>query len=123
MSLSPGTKISRYEILSLLGRGGMGDVYLAKDGKLGRKVALKVLKRTDDPDRVRRFIREARAASALNHPHILAVYDFGRHDEVHYIVSEYLEGKTLRRSISDGSVGLKQAFKYAVQIGDSLAAA
>src|SRR6266581_1874179 len=94
MSLGPGTRLGTYEIVSLLGAGGMGEVYLAHDARLGRDVAVKVLPAAyaTDPDRVRRFEQEARAAAALNHPNILAVYDIGVHDEAPFIVSEQLAG-------------------------------
>ena len=104
MSLAPGTRLGAYEILSLLGAGGMGEVYRAKDPRLGRDVAIKVLPAafSADPDRLRRFEQEARAAAALNHPNILAVHDIGTHDGAPYIVSELLEGETLRKRLSVG---------------------
>lgn len=91
--------IDHFHILSLLGRGGMGEVYLAQDTRLGRKVALKLLpaKFTEDADRLRRFVKEAKAASALNHPNILTVHEIGQVDAAHYIVTEFIDGQTLRQ--------------------------
>src|SRR6266446_1978233 len=98
MTLAAGTKLGRYEIRSKIGEGGMGEVYRARDTKLNRDVAIKVLPAafSQDEDRLRRFEQEAQAASALNHPNILAVYDVGTHDSAPYVVSELLEGETLR---------------------------
>ena len=98
MRLVTGTKLGPYEIVSALGAGGMGEVYRAHDARLGREVAIKVLPTdyADDPDRLRRFEQEARASSALNHPNILSIYDVGQHDGSPYVVSELLEGETLR---------------------------
>src|SRR5207245_7062186 len=97
MVLAPRTKLGPYEIVSSLGAGGMGEVYRARDQSLDREVAIKVLPKelASDPDRLRRFEQEARAAAALNHPNILAVYDIGETDGSPYIVSELLEGQTL----------------------------
>src|SRR5580692_1401146 len=99
MALASGTKLGPYEIASPVGAGGMGEVYRARDARLGRDVALKVLPAafSRDPERLRRFEQEARAAAALNHPNILAVFDIGTHDESLYIVTELLEGETLRQ--------------------------
>src|SRR5215468_9721672 len=96
-----GTRLGRYEIRSKIGEGGMGEVYLARDTQLGRDVALKVLPSSysDDKERLHRFEQEACAASALNHPNILVVHDFGAHDGASYVVSELLEGETLRKRI------------------------
>src|SRR5215469_11700898 len=98
MALTPGTKLGPYEIVSPLGAGGMGEVYRARDPQLGRDVAIKVLPEffSRDPDRLRRFEQEARAAAALNHPNILAVYQMGAYQDAPYLVSELLEGNTLR---------------------------
>ena len=97
MSLSPGVRLGAYEILSLLGAGGMGEVYKARDTRLDRTVAIKVLPPhvAADPALRHRFEREARAVAALNHPHICALYDVGRHDSTDSLVMEYLEGETL----------------------------
>ena len=98
MVLNPGVKLGAYEIISFLGAGGMGEVYRARDPRLGREVAVKVLPSgvASDPERLARFDREARAAAALNHPNILSVYDIATHEGQPYTVSELLEGQTLR---------------------------
>jgi serine/threonine protein kinase len=105
MSLTAGAKLGPYEVKALVGGGGMGEVYRARDPRLGRDVAIKVLPAafSADPDRLRRFEQEARAAAALNHPNILAVYDIGTHNGAPYIVSELLEGETLRDRLASGS--------------------
>src|SRR5262244_3557520 len=99
MSLASGTFLGPYEILGPLGAGGMGEVYRAKDSRLAREVAIKVLPESAalDPGRLVRFEREARAAGSLNHPHILTVYDIGSHGGAPYVVTELLEGETLRK--------------------------
>src|SRR6266404_781617 len=104
MSLPAGAKLGRYEIRSQLGAGGMGEVYRARDEKLNRDVAIKVLPASlsQDQDRLRRFEQEAQAAGALNHPNILAVYDVGMHDGAPYVVSELLEGEELREQFKAG---------------------
>src|SRR5438132_375553 len=96
--LTSGTRLGPYEILSLLGAGGMGEVYRARDSRLGREVAIKVLPAalSADADRLRRFEQEARAAGMLNHPNILTIYDIGTHDGAPYIVAELLDGAELR---------------------------
>src|SRR5438552_3871883 len=108
--LSPGTQIGPYEIVSHLGSGGMGDVYRARDSRLGRTVALKVLTPdvAGDPGRRQRFELEARAASALNHPNILSVYDTGSQDGLVYIVSELIDGETLRDRLKGGALPLSR---------------
>src|SRR5262249_311899 len=100
--------IAHYKVLKSIGTGGMGEVYLAEDTSLGRKVALKLLSKefTRNEDRVRRFQQEARAASALNHPNILTIYEIGQADSSHYIATEYVEGSTLRQRLNDGCVTL-----------------
>jgi serine/threonine protein kinase len=120
-----GTRLGPYEILSTLGAGGMGEVYRARDSRLGRDVALKVLPSafSADPERLARFEQEARAAAALNHPNILAVHDVGRHDSSPYIVSELLDGESLRARLSGGALGVRKAIEYAIQIAQGLAAA
>ncbi|HEY8224592.1 MAG TPA: protein kinase [Pyrinomonadaceae bacterium] len=125
MTMEAGTKLGRYEIRSKLGAGGMGEVYQGRDTQLGRDVAVKVLPTTvsTDPDRLRRFEQEACAASALNHPNILVVHDIGAHDGAPYVVSELLEGETLRKRISGTPLGQRRAVDYALQIANGLAAA
>ena len=117
--------ISHYETLSLLGKGGMGEVYLASDTSLGRKVALKILpaRYTTEPDLVHRFEREAKAASALNHPNILTVYEIGKTADSHFIATEFIEGETLRQRLARGNLALKEALDIATQIAAALTAA
>jgi len=120
-----GSRIGRYEILESLGQGGMGIVYKARDPRLGRLVALKVL-RTDwacDAERKRRFVREARTASALNHPGILVIYEIGAHEGVDHIAMEFVPGGTLADRIASGPLPADQALPLAAQIADALAAA
>ena len=109
MTLSPGAILGQYEIRSPLGAGGMGEVYRALDTRLNREVAIKVLPEsvTADPDRLRRFEQEARAAAALNHPNILAVYQMATGNGVSYLVSELLEGETLRERLRRGPIPLR----------------
>src|SRR5438552_3774261 len=123
--IDAGTRLGRYEIRSQLGAGGMGEVYRARDEKLNRDVAIKVLPATlsQDGDRLRRFEQEAQAAGALNHPNILPVYDVGTHDGSPYIVSELLEGEELREQLNDGSLQQRKALDYAQQIAQGLAVA
>src|SRR4030095_5736052 len=120
-----GTKLGRYEIHSKLGEGGMGEVYAGRDTQLGRDVAVKVLPTTvsSDAERLRRFEQEACAASALNHPNILVVHDIGAHDGTTYVVSELLEGETLRKRIAGTPLAQRRAIDYALQIANGLAAA
>src|SRR5580700_8237817 len=125
MPLTPGTILGQYEIRSPLGAGGMGEVYRAHDTRLDREVAIKVLPEslTADPDRLRRFEQEARAVAALNHPNILAVYQMATHEGVSYMVSELLDGETLRERLRRGPIPLRKAIDYAGQIAHGLAAA
>jgi eukaryotic-like serine/threonine-protein kinase len=125
MALFNGTRLGPYEIVAPLGAGGMGEVYLAEDTRLDRKVALKLLPTqfTADADRVRRFVQEAKAASALNHPNILTIYDIGTHEGAPYIVSELLEGETLRQRGEQEPIPVRKAMDYAVQIVRGLTAA
>jgi eukaryotic-like serine/threonine-protein kinase len=125
MTLATGRKLGPYEILAPLGAGGMGEVYLAEDTRLGRKIALKVLPPafTQNPDRVRRFEREAKAASALNHPNILTIHEIGEADGTHYIVSEYVEGETLHALMQRGRLGFGQAIAIADQVAGALSVA
>src|SRR5712692_9120916 len=125
MTLSAGMRIGPYEILAVLGAGGMGEVYRGKDLRLNREVAIKVLPAafSSDTERVRRFEQEAQAAGALNHPNILAVYDVGTHDGMFYVVSELLEGETLRKRLAETPIPPRKAIDYAIQIARGLAAA
>ncbi len=126
MSLTAGARLGPYEILSPLGAGGMGEVYRARDAKLGREIAIKVLPlaTASDPDRRQRFEQEARSASALNHPNILTVYDIGESDGTVYIAMELVEGKTLRELVaSDDPLPTKKLLDFAVQIAEGLAKA
>src|SRR5580704_5182129 len=125
MVLTSGTKIGQYEILSPLGAGSMGEVYRARDTRLNRDVAIKILPElaSSDPERLQRFEIEARAAAALNHPNILAVYQMGTYEGAPYLVSELLEGKTLTETLRRGPLPPRKAMDYGVQIGQGLAAA
>ncbi len=124
MPLAPGTILGQYEIRSPLGAGGMGEVYRAHDTRLDREVAIKVLPEslTSDTDRLRRFEQEARAAAALNHPNILAVYQMATEDNVSYMVTELLDGETLRDRLRRGPIPLRKAVDYGVQIAHGLGA-
>jgi eukaryotic-like serine/threonine-protein kinase len=123
--LAAGTRLGDYEVKSLLGSGGMGDVYRACDSRLGRDVAIKVLPSfvSSDPNRLRRFEQEARAAAALNHPNILAVFQMGTFEGAPYLVSELLEGETLREPIKRGHLAVRKAIDYGSQIARGLGAA
>jgi eukaryotic-like serine/threonine-protein kinase len=125
MSLTIGTKLGPYEIVSPIGAGGMGEVYRARDTRLGRDVALKVLTESfaRDPERLRRFEQEARSVAALNHPNILALYDIGSQDGRPYLVSELLDGQSLREVLQDGAIPARKAGDYAAQVASGLAAA
>ena len=125
MSLAAETQLGPYKIIALIGAGGMGEVYRARDTRLLRDVALKLLPEsfTADPDRLRRFEQEARAVAALNHPNIVSVYGVGNEGGVHYIVSELLEGDTLRQLISPSGMAARKATELAVQMAQGLAAA
>ena len=125
MILSPGTRLGPYEVVSLLGAGGMGEVYRARDERLKRDVALKVLPASfaADADRLRRFEQEAQAAGTLNHPNITAVYDVGSHDGTPFIVTELLEGETLRAALVAGPLPVRKAVDYGLQIARGLAVA
>ena len=118
-------QIGPYLIVSLLGKGGMGEVYLAEDKRLGRKVALKILppRFTTNAQQLQRFEREARAASALNHPNILTVHDIGQDGNTHFIATEYIEGETLRQRMTASKLELKEALDIAIQIAEALSAA
>ena len=137
MSLAAGVRLGPYEIVSAIGAGGMGEVYKARDTRLGRTVAIKILPEhlSSDPQRLRRFAQEARAASALNHPHICVVHDVGESllpspaDQVpnpapvHYLVLEHLEGQSLAQRLRTGALPLAQALDLGAQIADALAVA
>jgi eukaryotic-like serine/threonine-protein kinase len=120
-----GEGLSHYSVLSLIGAGGMGEVYLAEDTHLGRKVALKLLPKefTEDPERVRRFELEARAASSLNHPNIMTIFEVGQVDGRHFIASEYIDGQTLRERLSGGQLEVGDALDVSAQISSALEAA
>jgi serine/threonine protein kinase len=120
-----GQAIGRYEVVELLGAGGMGEVYLAQDTTLGRKVALKLLPAlyTKDVERLRRFEQEARTASALNHPNIVTIYEIGQVDETHFIATEYLDGATLRAHLKTRQIRTSEALDIAVQVASALAGA
>ena len=125
MSLVPGTRLGSYEIVSSLGQGGMGAVYRARDLKLGREVAIKVLapELASDSERLRRFEQEARAASALSHPNIVHIYDVGESDGTRYIAMELAEGSTLRRVLAEGPLSAERLLDVARQLADGLAKA
>src|SRR5437879_2405524 len=123
MPLTSGTKLGPYEIVFLLGTGGMGEVHVARDTRLGRDVAIKILPESfaRDNDRLMRFEQEARAVAALNHPNILAIHDIGAQNGSPYLVSELLEGNSLRVELEQGRLGSRNAIEYAVQIAQGLA--
>lgn len=125
MTLSPNTQLGPYEIIAQIGAGGMGEVYRARDTKLGRDVAIKVLPTafSTDMDRLRRFEQEAQAAGALHHPNVLVIYHIDTHDGAPYIVSELLEGETLRDRMNGKSLPQRKALDYALQTAHGLAAA
>ena len=125
MALSPGTKLGPYEIVSAVGAGGMGEVYRARDARLGRDVAVKVLPASfsSDPERLRRFEQEARAVGALNHPNILAIYDVGTYQGMPFLVTELLQGKTLRERLGGGALAQRRSIEVALQVAQGLAAA
>ncbi len=125
MHLAAGTRLGHYEVLSLIGWGGMGEVYRAHDTKLDREVAIKVLREdlASEPERLSRFEQEARIISSLNHPNIITIYDIGKQDSTLYIAMEYVEGKTLRETLPAGPLPLKMLLHLATQIADGLAKA
>jgi len=125
MALTSGTKLGPYEIQSSIGAGGMGEVYKARDKRLNRDVAIKVLPTSfsADPDRLQRFAQEARAAAALSHPNILSIFDIGEDGGAPYVVSELLEGETLRDRLRNGPLATRKAIDYAAQVARGLAAA
>ena len=125
MTLPIGTKLGRYEIRSKIGAGGMGEVYLAQDTKLDRKVALKILPAdlAANQDRMRRFVQEAKAAAALNHPNIAHIYEIGEADGINFIAMEYVEGQTLREKIRRERTELRKLLRYLQQVAEGLAKA
>jgi serine/threonine protein kinase len=125
MPLSPGTSLGRYKIHSQIGAGGMGEVYLAYDPRLNRKVALKVLPANliNNRERLLRFEQEAQVASALNHPNILTIHEIGVEGETHFIATEYIEGETLRRRLQTTRLEIKETLSIATQIVAALDAA
>jgi serine/threonine protein kinase len=122
MALSPGTRLGPYEILTLLGAGGMGEVYKARDLRLDRTVAIKILP-SSDPELRTRFEREAKAVAALQHPHICTLFDVGHQDGTEYLVLEYLEGETLAHRLERGALTLDDTVKLAIEIAAALEAA
>ena len=122
MALTAGTKLGPYDVLSPLGAGGMGEVYLARDTRLERTVAIKILPAhlSDDPEARQRFDREARAISSLNHPNICTLHDVGHQDGIDYLVMEYLQGETLDSRLQKGPMPLKQSLECGIQICDAL---
>src|SRR5512135_1498249 len=122
MTLATGSRLGPYEVLSPLGAGGMGEVYRARDTRLERTVAVKVLPShlSSNPDLKQRFEREAKAISSLQHPHICTLFDVGSQDGVDFLVMEYLEGETLADRLAKGPVKIEEALKIAVAIADAL---
>jgi len=124
MALASGTRLGQYQILAIIGAGGMGDVYRAQDSRLDRAVAIKVLpSAAEDSERLRRFEQEARATGCLNHPNIVAVYDFGRYESAAYVAMELLEGETLRQRLEESPLPVRKAIEIAVQVARGLSAA
>src|SRR5207249_8568281 len=125
MALTSGTKLGPYEVQAPLGAGGMGEVYRARDTRLDRIVAIKVLPASfaNDADRLQRFEREPRVLSSLSHPNLLAIYDIGTEGETHYLVSEYLEGQSLGERMRGGPLPQRKVIDYALQMAHGLAAA
>src|ERR1700732_3313730 len=122
MALAPGTKLGPYEIAAPLGAGGMGEVYRARDTRLGREVAIKILpaQLSSDPVRKQRFEREAKTISSLNHPNICVLHDIGHQDGIDYLVMECVEGETLAKRLEKGPLPLEQVLKYGAQIAEAL---
>lgn len=125
MSISPESDFGQYQIISAIGAGGMGEIYLARDTRLERHVALKILpeKFTADHDRLNRFVREAKSASALNHPNIITIYEIGKFDGTNFIAAEFVEGETVRDRLARGKILFDELFSIAVQTSEALAAA
>src|SRR5260370_13967690 len=125
MPISDGTRVGRYEVRASLGAGGMGEVYLAQDTKLDRKVALKILPAeiAAHRDRMRRFIQEAKAASSLNHPNIITIHEIDETDSINFIATEFIEGVTLRERMRNAPMKLGEVLDVAAQIASALSAA
>src|SRR5947208_5272001 len=125
MPLAAGTRLGPYEIIAPIGAGGMGEVYRARDPRLGRDVAIKVLPEhlSEDPQALARFEREARAVAALSHPNILAIFDVGSEQGVSYAVTEFLQGETLRARLLPGASAWRKAVEIGAALADGLAAA
>ena len=125
MSLAAGTRLGPYEVLSPLGAGGMGEVYRAKDTRLDREVAVKVLPEhlSSNSELRQRFEREARAISALTHPHICTLHDVGNQDGIEYLVMELIEGQSLAQRLENGALPPDQVIRYGIEIADALEAA
>lgn len=125
MAIASGIRFNQYVILSQLGSGGMGEIYLAQDTKLGRRVALKLLPTqfTSDDERVHRFEQEARAASALNHPNIITIYEIGHANETHFIATEFVEGQTINQRLAWGEMTVSEALDVAIQVANALTSA
>src|SRR2546430_7542576 len=125
MPILDGTKLGRYEIRAKIGAGGMGEVYLAQDTKLDRKVALKILPAdlAANQDRMRRFVQEAKAASALNHPNIITIYEIDETESRHFIATEFIDGETLRERALKAPLKLGESLDIAAQIASALSAA
>src|ERR1700693_4601200 len=123
--LPAGSTLSHYRIISKIGAGGMGEAYLAQDTRLDRKVALKILPAdvASNHDRMERFIREAKSAAALNHPHIAQIYEIGEHDGTHFIVMEFLDGVTLRETIHSEGTDLNKLLRFLQQVAEGLSKA
>src|SRR5260370_42309054 len=125
MSLSSGTRLGPYEIRCSLGRGGMGEVYRAADPRLGREVAVKILsaKTASDPDSIRRFEKEARAVASLSHPHIVPLFDVGEAEGLRYVVTELVDGETLRSLLLSGPLPTHETARIGSEVAEGLAAA
>lgn len=125
MAITPGTQLGRYKIRSLLGAGGMGEVYLAQDVRLGRTVALKVLPEqiASDAKRMQRFVLEAKTASALNHPNIITIYEIEQSDSGNFIATELIQGETLRQRMSGATMSFPEVLDISTQVASALAAA
>src|SRR5881227_1935943 len=125
MTISSGAKLGRYEIRSKIGEGGMGEVYLAQDSKLDRKVALKILPAdvASHRDRMSRFVQEAKAASVLNHPNIITIYEIEQIDSVNFIATEFIDGETLRQRMRSAPMSIAEVLDVAIQTASALSAA